>query len=253
MNHQCNIIFLVYTGKTAVPSHVLGRNIENPANDATTNGKFPPKPRLGVKIPNRNLTSQIVTKADIVKEVMKRNRLNQVAMEAGAPPKSNFFAKKLTHRLAQKIAPEDGEESPTTSQENSPVHTAKNPPKIQNNLDLLAILEGDGDEVLEVTEIPEKLKSLEKQIAMKQLKELAGNPRIRRRRELGSFTIANVTQVDTTNVKVEPVSPVHSNGKLEGSPSKRVTRSNPEGEPAASTNLLEKAKVRLLFIKVGIV
>lgn len=87
-----------------IPCHVLGRSIENPLEDPVKNGKVLLKPRLGVKIPYRNLTSQIVSKQEIAEEIMERSRLRQSTAE---PPVGGdvFFAKKLTQRLAKKLVP----------------------------------------------------------------------------------------------------------------------------------------------------
>jgi len=99
----------------AVPSHILGRRIDNPAVDPFRNGKVPPKPRLGVKIPYRNLTSQIVSKQDITNEIVNRGRqkfLNE--------NKKTFAG--LQAQLAKKMAPKE---------------------KISNNTELMAILTGE--------------------------------------------------------------------------------------------------------------
>lgn len=86
-----------------VPCHVLGRNIDNPQEDLVSNGRTPPKPRLGVKVPYRNLTSQIVSRQDIANEIIERAAKRNPDPD---PPLGGdiFFAKKLTQRLATKIA-----------------------------------------------------------------------------------------------------------------------------------------------------
>lgn len=43
----------VSLSKMKIPHHVLGTNIEKPVRDLCSNGRVPPKPRLGVKIPYR--------------------------------------------------------------------------------------------------------------------------------------------------------------------------------------------------------
>lgn len=170
-----------------VPSHVLGRNIENPLNDPFRNGKVPPKPRLGVKVPYRNLTSQIVSKQEIVNEVMKRAKQRNAAKEM-SPTGNTLFAKKLTQRLAKKIVPPEMPSKEIIISNNPQSSQAPTPPavkgKIENNSDLLAILEGDGDDIA-LTDNSEvefaSLKDLEKQIALKQLKEMQEPKRLPRR------------------------------------------------------------------------
>lgn len=156
-----------------VPCHVLGRNIDNPTEDLISNGRTPPKPRLGVKVPYRFLTSQIVSKQDLADELLelvaKRN-------PDPDPPAGGdiFFAQKLTQRLANKIAmseskrlkqqatakisslkcekpsgsstltsgiPDDALSTPPPSD----TSTSNSSSKIVDNSDLLAILEGDVD------------------------------------------------------------------------------------------------------------
>ncbi|KAF2880925.1 hypothetical protein ILUMI_25254 [Ignelater luminosus] len=101
-----------------IPCHVLGRSIDNPLVDPVRNGRVLLKPRLGVKIPYRNLTSQIVSKQEIAEEIMERSRLRQSAAE---PPAGGdvFFAKKLTQRLAKKIVPGSKTTSRTTTKTTS--------------------------------------------------------------------------------------------------------------------------------------
>lgn len=83
-----------------IPLHVLGRDISAPV-DPIPNGKNTPKPRLGVKVPYRNLTSQIVSKEDIQKEIMERSRMREekIARSKG----QMMFARRLTQRLAIKL------------------------------------------------------------------------------------------------------------------------------------------------------
>lgn len=81
-----------------VPMHVIGTNVAKPLENVP-NGKAVPKPRLGVKVPYRNLTSQIVSKDEIEQEVFERSRQK----EAAAKGQVNF-ARSLTHRLARKLA-----------------------------------------------------------------------------------------------------------------------------------------------------
>lgn len=177
-----------------IPMHVLGHDISKPV-ESVPNGRALPKPRLGVKVPYRNLTSQIVSKAEIEKEVMERARLKQEQVNSRA---DILFARKLTQRLARKIAPSpeapkklieskksrelstqiqrketeivERKENENQNQDNSKIH---------NDSDLLAILEGEGDEMPVLPkEVPQpqvddsNLKMLEREIALQQLQEL---------------------------------------------------------------------------------
>lgn len=125
--------------KSSIPSHILGRSIDNPVIDTFRNGRVPPKPRLGVKIPYKNLTSQIVSKDEIAQEILERQKKKNA--QSGQTVPEMLFAKKLTQRLAKKIAPTD--EPVSVSEE---VVATCNKDETINNSDLLAILEGDGED-----------------------------------------------------------------------------------------------------------
>lgn len=162
-----------------IPHHVLGRNIENPVDDLFSNGRVPPKPRLGVKIPYRNLTSQIVSKQEIENVIIERARQKS---NLEPPAKGDvFFTRKLTQRLAKKIVPSEKKDEPPVQPSTS------NDSSIKDNSDLLAILEGDDDvddpkEAIPI--VPEKIdaksikpgepidKEREREIALKQLEQL---------------------------------------------------------------------------------
>lgn len=170
-----------------IPHHVLGRNIENPVDDRFSNGRVPPKPRLGVKIPYRNLTSQIVSKQEIENVILERARQKNAAHD---PPVGGdvFFTKKLTQRLAKKIAPnkssdESGRQKKVENR--TPVAVTGTPVKdtIKDNSDLIAILEGSEEEWSDTSAVPNAQKNKttmttaeekerEKQIALKQLEQL---------------------------------------------------------------------------------
>lgn len=198
--------------KPPIPSHILGRNIENPVIDTFRNGKIPPKPRLGVKIPYKNLTSQIVSKDEIAKEILDRQK--QKYKQAGQTTREILFTQRLTQRLAKKIAPT------SASSNSSELTHVKTKDEAINNSDLLAILEGDGEDsetkriqeskmitasnvdspgaantnqnVLPKTDAERKAKAApmskmaEREIALKQLNELPVGPR-RRKGGLGMF------------------------------------------------------------------
>ncbi|XP_018576977.1 uncharacterized protein LOC108915435 [Anoplophora glabripennis] len=181
-----------------IPMHVLGHDISKPM-ETVPNGRSLPKPRLGVKVPYRNLTSQIVSKAEIEKEVMERARLKQEQVSSRADV---IFARKLTQRLARKIAPspdppkkpvetrksKEGsaqiqrKETETVPEDRSEIENSQSQDnsKIHNDSDLLAILEGEGEEMpvlpkevpLPVEVDDSNLKMLEREIALQQLQEL---------------------------------------------------------------------------------
>lgn len=87
-----------------IPPHLMGRDINNPIDDVIGTGRKVPKPRLGVKVPYRNLTSQIVTQDEIAQEIFERSHKKYPYLDC---PEGGdlFFAKKLTHRLANRIVP----------------------------------------------------------------------------------------------------------------------------------------------------
>lgn len=162
-----------------IPCHVLGRNIKNPLEDTVRKGRVLMKPRLGVKIPYRNLTSQIVSKKEIEEELLERSRLRQSSAD---PPMGGdlFFKKRLTQRLAKKLTDEPGNAASTsplseckTERNQSPSTSTRNN---ADNSDLIALLEGDDDTEWPVNSTknnsPLLPKEWEREIALKQLREL---------------------------------------------------------------------------------
>ncbi|KAF5278503.1 hypothetical protein FQR65_LT15674 [Abscondita terminalis] len=159
-----------------IPPHILGRSLDRPMSEEyVRNGKVR-KPRLGVKIPNRNLTSQIVSQKDIQEEVMERSRLRNA--NADDPTGGDmFFAKKLTQRLAKKL--NEKSKAAAAASSSSEVKPFLNmTDKITNNSDLIAILEGDDDIDWTPTDSSKKLEKKkhtnewERETALKQLREL---------------------------------------------------------------------------------
>lgn len=167
-----------------VPAHVMGRLVEHPTRDAISNGRGgPQKPRLGVKVPYRNLTSQIVSKQELAEEIMERSRARN--SQSDSPSGGNIlFARKLTQRLANKLTPST-KDDPAPSAKSLPSTSAKNSSKINDNSDLLAILEGDDE--MDWDDIPIRASpkqdplqltpEQEKAIALKQLSELPTLPK----------------------------------------------------------------------------
>lgn len=165
-----------------IPNHVLGRNVTHPNLEVTRNGRAP-KQRIGVKIPHRNLTSQIVTKQDITEVLLERQRTRNASRVYG---QNTLFAKRLTKALANRIVP------PKQGQ--------------LKNADLISILEGTEEEVtqnpkmkdetsvnrtiveedsIETYTKAEFVKQIEQQLAQKQLTELqTQRPNKRKRQEL---------------------------------------------------------------------
>lgn len=197
----------------------MGRNIENPVDDRFSNGRVPPKPRLGVKIPYRNLTSQIVSKQEIENVILERARQKNAAHD---PPAGGdvFFTKKLTQRLARKIAPnkspdESGRQSEIENR--TPATAAATPSKdtIKDNSDLIAILEGNEEECVDTpttsnlqqnitpSTTPED-KEREKQIALKQLEQLPP----RRRGRSAASDISKIKKVHIPSPPKKDSAPV---------------------------------------------
>lgn len=206
--------------KIKIPHHVLGTNIEKPVRDLCSNGRVPPKPRLGVKIPYRNLTSQIVSKQEIEQVILDRARAKRQQ-----PPQGGdlFFTKKLTQRLARKIIPEEKKKAAELEEQKKKEleekeklkkeqQTTTGKPE-QDNADLLAILEGDADDITDIPGNDDKskddfaeIKEWEKEVALKQLEQL---PQRRRGRSAGSEqplikklgTVKKITSVNLKSVK----------------------------------------------------
>nr|XP_022905332.1 muscle M-line assembly protein unc-89 [Onthophagus taurus] len=170
----------------SIPSHLLGRNINNPIEDTFRNGKTPPRPRLGVKIPYKNLTSQIVSKDEITREVLQRSKSRMMHNRSS---REAYFAKQLTRRLAKKITP--------GSKKDDQKITTPEKAKGINNTDLIAILEGKDEEKHQSEAMKDEEnyvcamdRKLERELALKQLSELPR--RGRRRKNSGYDVIENV-------------------------------------------------------------
>lgn len=137
-----------------LPMHVLGHDINKPV-EPVVNGRSIPKPRLGVKVPYRNLTSQIVSKAEFEKEIMERGRLKLQQKKVDAK-----FARGLTRRLVKKISPAQSLKKEESDDDDEVAPTQET---IKDNSDLLAILEGDGDDGdIVVEKKPETLSQVRK-------------------------------------------------------------------------------------------
>ncbi|XP_049810148.1 uncharacterized protein LOC126253090 [Schistocerca nitens] len=150
------------TPNFSIPPHLMGRNIENPAEDLVTRGRKPQKPRLGVKVPYRNLTSQIVTQDELAQELLERS-LKKYPVHDTPEGGDIFFAIKLTQRLANHIAPSSSSSSGATAAQPTDVlpktdlsvksgnivseknSSAQEQKVIADDKELLAILEGDVD------------------------------------------------------------------------------------------------------------
>lgn len=85
-----------------IPPHLMGRDLNNPAQDLVGTNRRVQKPRLGVKVPYRNLTSQIVTQDEIAQEILER-QMRKYSYTDVPEGGDVLFAYKLTHRLANKI------------------------------------------------------------------------------------------------------------------------------------------------------
>ncbi|XP_059480778.1 uncharacterized protein LOC132199797 [Neocloeon triangulifer] len=61
-----------------VPPHMLGRDLTDPLADQTEgSNRSLQKPRYGVKVPNRNLTSPILTHTELNRELLARSHLRR--------------------------------------------------------------------------------------------------------------------------------------------------------------------------------
>lgn len=87
-----------------IPQHIAGRDITALNEDTPSrSGKRMLNPRFGVKVPYIHMTSQIVTQDEIAQELFQRFQKKYPLTRVDKPDK--IFAMKLTHRLANKIAP----------------------------------------------------------------------------------------------------------------------------------------------------
>lgn len=172
--------------KIKIPHHVLGTNIEKPVRDLCSNGRVPPKPRLGVKIPYRNLTSQIVSKQEIEQVILDRARAKQQQPPVGG---DLFFTKKLTQRLARKIIPEEKKKMAEmelqkkkqleVEEKKKSEEQGSSSGKPAQDADLLAILEGDADDIGDVSgesnkskDVAAEIREWEREVALKQLEQM---------------------------------------------------------------------------------
>lgn len=150
----------VVTPNFHIPPHIMGRNLNNPSEDPVSHSRRIQKPRLGVRVPYRNLTSQIVTQDELAQELLERSLKNHPVHDI---PEGGdlFFAIKLTQRLASKLSPANSQaasgashtdQSPGRSSQtvlrsdSKPSATKKDPHLLPETRELIAILEGDGDD-----------------------------------------------------------------------------------------------------------
>lgn len=94
----------VATPTFSIPPHLMGRNVNNPTEDMIGSGRKLQKPRLGVRVPYRNLTSQIVTQDEIAQELLERS-LRKHPVHDTPEGGDLFFTMKLTQRLANRLSP----------------------------------------------------------------------------------------------------------------------------------------------------
>lgn len=251
--------------KIKIPHHVLGTNIEKPVRDLCSNGRVPPKPRLGVKIPYRNLTSQIVSKQEIEQVILDRARAKQ---QQPPPGGDLFFTKKLTQRLARKIIPEEkkkaAEEEEQKKKEleeqkkkNAQQQEAMKLKSEEDNADLLAILEGDADDLTDVSGGADKshdelgIKEWEREVALKQLEEM---PPRRRGRSAGLELPAVKKLANVTIKKPDPPKPAETKFSIISIPPKPTAQETPKEntdtpteddiQPRFSTNSVVKTYTR---------
>ncbi|XP_056641739.1 titin isoform X1 [Diorhabda sublineata] len=242
-----------------LPMHLIGHDISKPV-ESVPNGRALPKPRLGVKVPYLNLTSQIVSKAELEEEILERSRAKEQANE-------NKFARGLTQRLANKLAPDDNKKYTISKENNKKPDKVKkdtikmetksegsnnsinvDESKIQNDDDLLAILEGDGEEIplMEKVQDPavddSNLKLIEREIALQQLQELPRQlpkERIIKPRFPRQDPKAKTANTTTKISASKPSSPVKSD-----------TQSKTETGPAAKTDTTIKKSISSIDLDV---
>lgn len=140
----------------SIPPHLLGRNVDNPAEDTTAHGRKLQKPRLGVRVPYRNLTSQIVTQEELAKELLERS-LKKYPVHDTPEGGDIFFTIKLAQRLAHSISSVQSSSGLNIMESNvqqgigqksnnvTPSKQSQEPKSIADDNELLAILEGDAD------------------------------------------------------------------------------------------------------------
>ncbi|XP_075226060.1 uncharacterized protein LOC142327096 [Lycorma delicatula] len=179
-----------------IPPNVMGHDINiSVTGDVTGTGKRVLKPRLGVKVPYRNLTSQIVTQDEIAQEILERSLKKYTYQNFESS--DLFFTMKLTNNFPSRIP------SPSTATATATVASAavsqsikaessqNESSPIMDNKELLAILDGSPDTSWEATSVGKKnvrqetkhtnlsspykfikmYPELEKELALKQLEE----------------------------------------------------------------------------------
>lgn len=252
--------------KIKIPHHVLGTNIEKPVRDLCSNGRVPPKPRLGVKIPYRNLTSQIVSKQEIEQVILDRARAKQ---QQPPPGGDLFFTKKLTQRLARKIIPEEKKKAAEEEEQKKKELEKQKKKKAEqqeamklkseeDNADLLAILEGDADDLTDVSGGADKsqdelsIKEWEREVALKQLEQM---PHRRRGRSAGleqpalkksaTVTIKKTSDPQKAAETKFSIIPITPKPAAEETPKENTdTPSEDDIQPRFSTNSVVKTYTR---------
>lgn len=142
----------VATPTFAIPPHLMGRNVNNPTEDMIGSGRKLQKPRLGVRVPYRNLTSQIVTQDEIAQELLERS-LKKHPVHDTPEGGDLFFTMKLTQRLANRLSPSAAVSSGISGHDIEAV--AGKSGQFQQNADTNCILPSGYPLVPESTAIPE--------------------------------------------------------------------------------------------------
>lgn len=142
----------VATPSFAIPPHLMGRNVDNPTEDMIGSGRKLQKPRLGVRVPYRNLTSQIVTQDEIAQELLERS-LKKHPVHDTPEGGDLFFTMKLTQRLANRLSPSVAVSSSISGHDIETI--ASKSGQFQQNADTNCILPPGYTLVPESTAIPD--------------------------------------------------------------------------------------------------
>lgn len=154
----------------SLPCNILGRDKNNPELDIQSNGRELTKVRPGVKIPQFRLSSPIISKDDITKEISKKFKSKN--------PVQIIEDRILTKQELEPLKHDSDIEIPAElilSSEVTPILLNEQSSSSIKNQDLIDILEGNDDESPKTS--PKKLidKELEKEIALRQIMNLPGN------------------------------------------------------------------------------
>ncbi|RZF36043.1 hypothetical protein LSTR_LSTR005859 [Laodelphax striatellus] len=194
-----------------IPPHLLGHELPYREEDSSRPGKRIPKPRPGVKVPYRNLTSTIVTADEIAQEILERslkNYSNRLSVDANNI--LNSVQKKLEKELDSQKKTAETSANLVEGSDNSP---------IKDTDELLSILEGNeksmdkkgkncrpklepGASTLGTSpyKMIKQFPELERELALKQLSEFTST---RRKKDANSGSTPNKKKQTIKGKKVD--------------------------------------------------